>query len=78
VDCFAPLAMTLICPTWKAKYFCERGWTLVEIHQGAEVICPSANHFKPPEASAYSQIDWCGLTNVRYAPIAIEFRIAAK
>jgi hypothetical protein len=29
--------VALICPTGKAEYFCERGWT------GKSVICPSGN-----------------------------------
>jgi len=33
--------LKLICPTAKAENFCERGWTLLEVRQNAEVICPS-------------------------------------
>jgi hypothetical protein len=33
--------LKLICPTAKAENFCEKGWTLLEVRQNAEVICPS-------------------------------------
>ena len=33
--------LKLICPTAKAKNFCEKGWTLLEVRQNAEVICLS-------------------------------------
>ena len=33
--------LKLICPTTKAENFCERGWTLLEVRQNPEVICPS-------------------------------------
>ena len=33
--------LKLICPTAKAENFCEGGWTLLEVRQNAEVICPS-------------------------------------
>jgi hypothetical protein len=33
--------LKLICPTAKAENFCERDWTLMEMHRSAEVICPS-------------------------------------
>jgi hypothetical protein len=53
--------LKLICPTTKAENFCEKGWTLLAVHQGAEVICPSGSGARPfsgncsalPDAEAF-------------------------
>jgi len=37
--------LKLICPTAKAENFCEEGWTLLEVRQSAEVICPSGKDY---------------------------------
>jgi hypothetical protein len=59
----------VICPTPEAKYFLRRDWT-------GSISLSRFNKFavtrKPPA------LDWCGLTNVRCAPVATKFRGAPK